>query len=137
MRISASRLAAVVAARFAPVVPLPFKVRAVGTEFMVSHPAGWGFAMPLDWIEDEDEDRSPAEMAELIVNNALNAVQDAVSEALTEPWPSLSPSGPPRAMAPYDTRCDGTNVYFWYGLSEQSPVLAFAPIPLTEVVHQE
>jgi hypothetical protein len=133
MRISASRLAAVLAARLDPVVPLPFRVRAEGTDLRVDHPTGWGLRMPLDWIEKEGEDREAAELAELIGGNALSSVQDAISESSAEPWPALAP----RVMALPGTRRDASHIYLWYGLSEHRPVVAVEPIPLASVVYPE
>jgi hypothetical protein len=134
MRISATRVARELAARLAPAVPSPFEVSAVGSELRIKHPTSSVVIMPLDWIEDAADDRSAAELAELVVGNALNSLQDAVSEGSREPWPALSPDGQPRLMAPYDTRYDGSRLFFWYGLSEQAPVIAFPPIMLRDVV---
>ena len=91
--------------------------------------------MPLDWLEDSSDGRSVAELAELSVDNALNSLQDAVSEASQEPWPPVSPDRP-RVMAPYATCFDGTRVRFWYGRSEDSPAIAFTPIMLRDVVQE-
>lgn len=135
MRISAPRLAREIAARLSPVVPPPFRVTAAGAELRVEHPDGWNATMPLDWLEDPSEGRSAAELAELAVGNALNSLQDAVSEASREPWPPLSPDSP-RVMAPYETRFDGAHISFWYGRSEDSPVIGFTPIALRDVVHR-
>jgi hypothetical protein len=133
MRLSALRLAREISARLSPVVPPPFRVSAVGAELHIEHPDGWGSIMPLDWLEDPSDDRSAAELAELAVGNALNSLQDAVSEASREPWPPLSPDSP-RMMAPYETLFDGTQIHFWYGRAEGSPVIAFSPIMLRDVV---
>jgi hypothetical protein len=133
--ISATRLARELSARLSPVPPPPFRVSAVGAELRIDHPDGWGTIMPLEWLEDPSDDRGVAELAELAVRNALDSLQDAVSEAGGEPWPPLSPDAP-RAMAPCDARCDGTAVRFWYGRSEESPVIAFRPILLRDVVHE-
>lgn len=133
MRISASRLACEIAARLSPVVPRPFRVSAAGAELRIEHPGGWNDIMPLDWLEDPSDDRSVAALAELAVGNALNSLQDAISEASREPWPPLS-SDFPRVMAPYDTRFDGTQICFWYGRSEDLPTIAFSPIMLSDVV---
>lgn len=133
MRLSALRLAHEIAARLSPVAPPPFRVRAAGTELHIEHPGDWGCVMPLGWLEDPTDDRSVAELAELAVGNALSSLQDAVSEASREPWPPLS-SDAPRSMALYGTRCDGMQIRFWYGHSEDAPVSAFAPIMLRDVV---
>lgn len=130
MRISASRLAAVVAARLQPQTPPPFEMRAEDATLLLDHPTGWDFSMPLDWIEDETEDRGPGELAELVVGSALSELQDAVSEASREPWPAEAA----RRMALPGTRRDDARVYFSYGESEQSPVLGFAPIAIADVV---
>ena len=132
MSISASRLAVAIASRLRLIAPPPFVVRASGSDLVVDHPEGRGSIIPFDWMEDEDEDRSAAELAELAVSNVLNSFQDDVSEATREPWPPLH--GRPREMAPYDTRCDGIRIHFWYGHSEQTPVIAFEPIALSDVV---
>ncbi len=137
MRVSAARLATTVAERLASVVPPPFEVNAAGADLIVGHPRGWGFIMPFGWVEEEDEDRSGAELAEMMVGNALSSVQDAVSEATTEAWPPQWPTGTPRVMAPSGTRCDGTTIYFWYGLAEQFPVVTFTPIRLRDIIGQE
>jgi hypothetical protein len=133
MRISASSLAREIAARLSPVVPRPFRVTAAGVELRIEHPRGWDSIMPLDWLEDPSDERSAAELAELAVGNALNSLQDAVSEASREPWPPVSPDFP-RVMAPYETRFDGTQIHFWYGHSEDLPAIAFTPIMLRDVV---
>ena len=133
MRISASRLAREIAARLNPVVPQPFRVSAAGAELRIEHSGGWYGIMALDWLEDPVDDRSVAELAELAIGNALNSLQDAVSEASREPWPPLSPEFP-RVMAPYETHFDGTRVRFWYGRSEDAPAIAFMPIMLLDVV---
>jgi hypothetical protein len=96
---------------------------------VVEHPTGWGVSMLLDWVEDEAEDRGPAELAELVVSTALSELQDAVSEASREPWPAQAPL----RMALPGTRRDDARVYFWYGESEQSPVLGFAPITIADL----
>jgi hypothetical protein len=77
MRISASRLAAALAARLNPVVPSPFWVCAESTDLRVDHPTGWGLRMPLAWIEAEGECREAAELVELIGSNALSSLQDS------------------------------------------------------------
>lgn len=131
MRISASRLAATLAARFAPVVPPPFGVRADGTDFVVDHPTGWGLTMPLAWIEAESEDRDTGQLTELIASNALESVQDAVCESFRQPWPQLAP----HVMALPGTRRDASHVYLWYGPSEHSAAVSMEPIALASVVH--
>jgi hypothetical protein len=133
MRISAPRLAHEIATRLDPVVPPPFRVSAVGVELRIEHPHGWDCIMPLDWLEDPSDGRSAAELTELAVGNALNSLQDAVSEASGEPWPPLSEDSP-RVMAPYDTCVDGSEVRFWYGRSEHLPAIGFRPIMLRDVV---
>jgi hypothetical protein len=134
MRISAVRLAGEIAARLAPVAPPPFSVRAQDDELQIVHPFGWSSYMPLDWLEDPSDDRSAAELAELAVGNALNSLQDAVSESTREPWPPVTPSGTPRELALYGTRCDGAQIVFWYGTAEEAPVIAFPPIRLSDVL---
>ena len=133
MKISASRLAATLAARFAAVVPPPFGVRADGTDFVVDHPTGWGLTMPLEWIEDEGEERDTGQLAELIASNALESVQDAVCESSDEPWPQFAP----HVMPLPGTRRDASHVYLWYGPSEHSAAISMEPIPLASVVHLE
>ena len=129
MSISSSHLASIVAARLAPALPPPFRIHAEETDLVITHPAGWGSVMPLDWLEDEDEDRSVAELVEMVVGNALSSVQDSISEATREPWPQVAP----RVMALPGSRCDGSHVYFWYGASEKSAVMTFEPIRLADV----
>jgi hypothetical protein len=126
-------LAGALAARLDIAAPPPFRVRAVGTDLLVDHPAGWGLTMPLDWIEDEGEDRGAAELAELIAWNALSSVQDAVSESSAEPWPELMP----RVMTLPGTRRDASHLYLWFGPSELTAVISFEPIPLTSVLQPE
>jgi hypothetical protein len=133
MRVSASRLATLVAERLASVVPPPFEVHAAGADLVVRHPAGWGFHKPFAWVEQDDEEESGATLAEQMIISTLDSIQDAVSEALTEPWPPLSPTGTPRAMAPGEARSDATSIYFWYGHSEQRPTVGFAPIRLKDI----
>lgn len=131
MTIDASRLAAELAARIAPILPPSFQATADGTDFQLDHRlSDRCFAILLDWLEEPDEDRSDAELAELGVKTVLSSVQDVVSEASTEPWPALSR----RIRAMPGTRCDGLRVYFWYGPDEQSPVIPFTPIVLAGVV---
>lgn len=133
MKLSAARLAAALATRLDTVAPSPFRVRAAGTDLCVDHPTGWGTTMPLDWIEDEAEDRSAAELAELVAWNALSSLQDAVAESSKEPWPELAP----RVLALPGTRRDASHVYLWYGPSKHTAVVALEPISLAEVAHPE
>ena len=126
-------MAAALAERLDPIVPPPFRVRAEGNELIVDHPTGWGLWMPLEWIEDENEDRAAGELAELIAGNALDSVQDAVSESSREPWPELTR----RVMALPGTRRDDAHIYLWYGPSEQSAVISIDPIALATLVHPE
>lgn len=135
MRVSASRLATLLAARLCAVVPPSFDVRAVGSAVVVHDPDGWNLTMDIGWIEEEDDDRTDIELAELVVGNALNHLQDAVSEAEKVPWPPLAPGS--MKMAPYGTRADDTSIHLWFGRSERSPVIAFEPIPLREIARQE
>lgn len=134
MLISAPRLATEIATRLARIVPPPFSVSVADSDLRIEHPAGWGMIMGFDWIEDPSEDRSAAELAELMIDNALNSLQDAISEATKEPWPPLASDGHLRVMAPYGTRFDGERIFFWYGVTERQPVIAFAPIALHDVV---
>jgi len=128
MVISAARLVTVIADRLDPVAPRPFRVRPYGRDLAFEHPE-WGFIMGAEFIEDETETRTAEELADLIVTNALEALQDVVSESSKEPWPPLTPT----TMAPVHVRTDGERVYFWYGISEAAPVIAFAPIALEDV----
>ena len=130
MAIDASRLVAELAVRIAPILPPPFQATADGTDFRLDHPSDQCFTILLDWVEEPDEDRSDAELAELVVNSVLSSVQDVVSEVSTEPWPALSP----RVMAMPGTRCDGLRVHLWYGADEESAVMPFAPIVVADVV---
>jgi hypothetical protein len=116
-----------------PPAPWPFRVRADGTDFVLDHPTGWGLTMPPDWIEYESEERDAGELTELIAGNALDSVQDAVSESSHEPWPQLAP----RVFAEPGTRRDASHVYLWYGPSEHSAAISMEPIPLASVVHLE
>jgi hypothetical protein len=134
MRISAARLAGELAARLSAVAPPPFSVRAEGSELQILHPYGWSSYLPLDWIEDPSDDRSTVELAELAIGNALDGLQDAVSESSGEPWPPLSSAGTPRDMALYGIRQDSAEIRFWYGASEAAPVIAFPPIRLSDVL---
>ena len=89
--------------------------------------------MPLEWIEEENEDRDAGELAQLIAGNALESVQDAVSESFREPWPELTR----RVMALPGTRRDESYIYLWYGPSERSAVISVDPIALVTVVRPE
>jgi hypothetical protein len=129
MLISAARLAAILADRLNPVAPRPFRITARGTDLVIEHPQNWGCVMDVSWIEDEGEDRTAAQLTGLVVGNALNELQDAVSESSKDPWPALSPT----VMAPCHVRSDGTSVFFWYGTFEAAPVIGFTPIALSEV----
>jgi hypothetical protein len=129
MLLSATRLAAILADRLDPIAPRPFRVTARGTDLVIEHPHNWGCVMDVSWIEDEGEDRTAAQLTGLVVGNALNELQDAVSESSKDPWPALSPT----VMAPYHVRSDGTSVFFWYGTFEAAPVIGFTPIALSEV----
>lgn len=129
MLISAPRLLAVLADRLDDVAPRPFRVRANGTDFLIDHPNGWWVKMGFAWIEDETETRSYAELADVVVRSALDELQDTVSEASKEPWPKHSPT----TMAPVNIRTDGESLFFWYGVSESSPVIGFEPIALKDV----
>jgi hypothetical protein len=129
--ISAARLVAIVADRLDPISPRPFRLRAQGTDLLLEHPDGWGVTMSVGWIEDEGEaaGRTPAELASLIVGNALDELQDSVSESSKNPWPPLSTT----VMAPMNVRTDGVNIFFWYGISEAAPVIGFAPIAVRDL----
>lgn len=138
MPISVWRLATALAARLDPVVPRPFSVRADGANVIVDHPAGWGFGSLIgDILEpdyDADDDWSEAERAGTIISAVLSGLQDAISEATSEPWPATPKT---RDMAPYGTRHDDTAVYFWYGPMEEAPLIAFDPIRFRELVETE
>lgn len=150
MPISGAHLAAALVVRLAPVVPPPFHVRVADTDFLVEHPTGWGFRMLLGVLVDDDairpefddswaeglyapaaprEEPSEAGAVANAVSGVLNSLQDAVSEATKEPWPLVAPL----RMAAYGTRVDGDVVHLWYGDREESPVIAFAPIPLADL----
>jgi len=128
MVISATRLVSIIAQRLDPVAPRPFRVRPYARDLAFDHPE-WGFIMGAEFIEDETETRTAEELAQLIIGNALEALQDVVSESSKEPWPPLTPT----AMAPVHVRSDGQRVYFWYGISETAPVIGFEPIALNDV----
>ena len=129
MLISASSLLAVLADRLDDVAPPPFRVRANGTDLLIDHPNGWWVSMRFGSIEDETETRSFAELADMVVRSVLDELQDTVSEASKEPWPKHSPT----TMAPVNVRTDGESLFFWYGVSESSPVIGFEPIALKDV----
>jgi hypothetical protein len=129
MQISAARLAAILADRVDPVAPRPFRMRAIGADLLLEHPNGWGCTLSVGWIEDEVAGRTAAQLASLIVGNALDELQDTVSESSRQPWPALSKT----TMAPVNVRTDGVSIFFWYGLSEATPVIGFAPIALGDL----
>ena len=129
--ISAERVAAVLAERFHNVMPRPFAASAIGPTFRVDHPSGGGFLMPLEWLEEDD--RNAADLLELAVGNALNGIQDAVSEDTTEPWPLLASPDRSHVMAPYQTEWRESELHFWYGESEERAAIAFAPVALAAV----
>jgi hypothetical protein len=106
-------------------------MRAIGTDLLLEHPNSWGCTMSVGWIEDEPPDRTAAELASLIIGNTLDELQDCVSESSREPWPALSKT----TMAPVNVRTDGVSIFFWYGISEATPVIGFAPIALRDLAH--
>ena len=140
MFISASRLSAALAPRLDAVVPRPFRLHAEGPVLVLEHPDGWGAQKYLDWIEhphwlanavkDVGAGRAIARVAEIAVVSVLDGLQHDIPEALREPWPALSPTRFAAAAA----LCDGENVYLWYGESEETAVVSFPPIPLSDLV---
>lgn len=139
------RLAAALAERLGPVLPAPFRVRAEGGWVALYRGGEWdgssGVALVLDHVIDPDRpDYPPGEQdwplaarAASVADGVLSSVQDAVTEATTEPWPALPGGG----MALPGARTDGERVYLWYGPDEGAPVLAFAPIVLADLLPPE
>jgi hypothetical protein len=79
------------------------------------------------------ERHSFAWFAAMVSEGVLSSVQDGVSEATAEPWPSLPHGG----MALPGTRTDGRSVYLWYGPDlerEAGAVTAFPPIPVVDLL---
>ena len=138
---AAVRLAAALAERLDVVVPRPFHVRAEGGWIAVYRGEEWDGSTGVAAIVGDD-DAGPegiadkgAPLAERVQAAAwavLSSVQDAVSEATTEPWPVLPAGG----LALPGTRADDESVYLWFGpetARETGAVLSLPSIRLEEL----
>jgi hypothetical protein len=79
------------------------------------------------------ERHSFAWSAARVSEGVLSSVQDGISEATAEPWPSLSR----RRMAFSGARTDGELVYLWYGPDherEVEAVIVFPPILVADLL---
>jgi hypothetical protein len=123
------------------VVPDPFRVRAEGGRVSLYCRDVLDSTSSVSGVLDQAVDpqaatgerHSFAWSAARVSEGVLSSVQDGVSEATAEPWPSLPHGG----MALPGTRTDGRSVYLWYGPDlerEAGAVTAFPPIPVVDLL---
>lgn len=139
--LASRRLAEFLTERLDAVVPRPFRVEADAGDVSLYQGAARDTTIHLASVLDQEPDPegaagergSFAGNAAAVAWSVLSLVQDAVSEATTNPWPPL-PSG---GMAMPGTRTDGARLFLWYGPHhdmEADAVLSLAPIALDELL---
>lgn len=114
-------VASALAERLAEVVPRDFSVTADGAAVLV-HRAGAlvGSSHAAGILDEPGEDDQPQRVGG-IAAAVLGAIQDEISESLTEPWPAFE-----GVMADADARQIGNTVSMWFG-DEEAPVLSLRP----------
>lgn len=125
---SSRSLAAALADRLGPAVPLPCTVGAVGDQVEVRGASGSVCWSAAPGILYDDDGRAPEEKTEMIVLSVLSAVQDYVIEELAAPWP-VTPDG---MLGMPGARVEGSLVRLWFG-DEATPTITFRPIEVAEI----
>ena len=134
------KLAVILAARLAAIVPDGFHVRASDGMLWYTYDAG-RFPGQLNrydaggagtYVRNNfyaQEDSSDADRIAWVGRQALDELQDVIDEATHDPWPGTL--RPPR---PYG-QVRGERLHLWYGGPDISddPVLACEPIPLASL----
>ncbi|MGQ0630823.1 MAG: hypothetical protein ACT4P1_07250 [Sporichthyaceae bacterium] len=89
----------------------------------------WAGSDALEILDDADQwsVSEGSEIVERVVRATLSGVQDAISRARAEVWPSVP--GSPSVMAHAEARVVDGVLHVWFG-DEDAPVLRFDPIPL-------
>ena len=125
-------LARELAGRLSVVVPESFAVSPSGDTVEVrSTRAPWVATSLVGHLLDQPMDTRT--LVEIAAFNALDTVQDYVSEVLREPWPTLAGRGAlSRTMALAGVAIDGDALHLWYGEREK-PALSLASIKLTDL----
>ena len=119
-----TQLAKALADRLAEVLPPGFSVTADGTSLWLSTPDGLGTSA---WTGGVDQNAADLDLYAGVAWVILSGVQDGVTVALREPWPSLG--GSVHQMALPGSRVVGDTLLCWYGM-EEAPVISLAPIRL-------
>jgi hypothetical protein len=123
------RLARALASRLQVVLPpsLTVSVHGSGVSLYANGAPVGGNANAA--LIDDETDETPGERAARAVRGFLSAMQDDISEELTEPWPEDIGY----QMALPGAREEGGQVFLWYGDNESDPRVAFPPIDLTNL----
>jgi hypothetical protein len=117
-------VAAALAERLDEIAPEGVTVRATGTRVQVvvgGRVVGWSSAAA---ILDEDGEGLPEERVGSVAAAVISGVQDEITEALTEPWPTANG----RMLNP-DTSQTGGAVRMWFG-DENDPGLTLRPLTI-------
>lgn len=129
MRASSRKLAIALAERLGKTVPAPLALRSLGSGvnlYVGEQQVGGSSAAII--IEDKDS-RTASERVETAVLGVLEDIQNCVMLYLTEEWPTETGG----ELALPGTRTDADRVHFWYGASEDKPVISFRPIEVQEI----
>jgi hypothetical protein len=134
------KLAVILAARLAAIVPDGFHIRAADGTLWYTSDAGRfpgqtnNYQAHGAWTKvrqnfEAYEDKSDADRIAYVAAQALDCLQDLIDEATHDPWPG--DVTPPRPYA----QVRGEMLYLWYGGPDMSddPVLACEPIPLASL----
>ena len=138
MTVDPEQLAAVLADRFAAIVPAGIHVRAADGMLWYSadpgrHPGQLGDCQPgpaNTHLRQSFEVRGPAEEDRVTgaAAQALDELQDYVSEATHDPWPGQRMQPPARAQV------RGQVLHLWYGEAAGGRVvLSCEPVPLASL----
>ena len=128
MRAISPNLARIIATRLDSVVPAPFRLNAQGGRIEIYAGENFDSSPSLEMIAD-DQSRELAERLETAVSSVLSQVQDAISEHLHTPWPSVDG----RHMALPGVRVDAELIHLWYG-EERAPVLKISAVKIADIV---
>jgi hypothetical protein len=128
MRAISPNLARIIATRLDSVVPAPFRLNAQGGRIEIYVGENLDSSPSLEMIVD-DQSRELAERLETAVSSVLSQVQDAISEHLRTPWPSVDG----RHMALPGVRVDAELIHLWYG-DERAPVLRISAVKIADII---